>query len=79
MLPSSGHAGSFKNSFTSIDSYLHAKTGSMRHVYNLSGFLETKSGKTLLFSFMNNNFSAPASVLKNEMERVLSVFVNDLK
>lgn len=78
MLPSTD-TGSFKNSFSSIDRYLYAKTGSMRHVYNLSGFLETKSGRTLLFSFMNNNFNVPANVLKSEMERVLSVFVNDLK
>ncbi len=79
MLPSSGRTGTLKNSFPSGDGYIHAKTGSMRYVYNLSGLLETKSGKTLLFSFMNNNFKVPSSVLKKEMERVLSVFVNDLK
>lgn len=79
MLPSSGRIGTLKNSLPSSDGYIHAKTGSMRYVYNLSGLLETKSGKTLLFSFMNNNFKVPSSVLKKEMERVLSVFVNDLK
>jgi D-alanyl-D-alanine carboxypeptidase/D-alanyl-D-alanine-endopeptidase (penicillin-binding protein 4) len=79
MLPASGSTGTLKNSFASSDGYIHAKTGSMSHVYNLSGFLETKSGKTLLFSFMNNNFNVPSSVLKKEMERVLLVFVNDLK
>ena len=79
ILPFSGRTGTLKNSFPSGDGYIHAKTGSMRYVYNLSGLLETKSGKTLLFSFMNNNFKVPSSVLKKEMERVLSVFVNDLK
>jgi len=46
-------------------------------VYNLSGFLETKSRKIVLFSFMNNNFNVSFNDLKREMERVLSVFVNN--
>jgi serine-type D-Ala-D-Ala carboxypeptidase/endopeptidase (penicillin-binding protein 4) len=79
LLPTPGNKGTTGDSFTSISENLHAKTGSMRHVYNLSGFLETKSGKILIFSFMNNNFNAPSNVLKKEMERVLSVFVNDQK
>ena len=77
MLPESNLSGTLKNSFTNLRGSIHAKTGSMSHVYCLSGFLETKSGKTLLFSFMNNNFNASFSELKHEMEKVLSVFVND--
>ncbi len=79
LLPEPGKAGSFQNSFLKLQGHLHAKTGSMRHVYNVSGFLETKSGKTLIFSFMNNNFNVSFSELKTEMERVLLVFINDVK
>ena len=76
-LPESGKNGTLKTSFALLEGRIHAKTGSMRHVYNLSGFLETNSGKTLLFSFMNNNFNVSSSELKKEMERVLAVFVDD--
>lgn len=79
LLPVSGKSGTLKNSFKTLEGRIHAKTGSMSHVYNLSGFLETKSGKTLLFSFMNNNFNVSFSELKLEMERVLSVFANNTK
>ncbi len=77
LLPESGNTGTLKTSFPELTGKIHAKTGSMSHVYNLSGFLETKSGKILLFSFMNNNFNVSFNELKMEMERVLSVFVNE--
>jgi D-alanyl-D-alanine carboxypeptidase/D-alanyl-D-alanine-endopeptidase (penicillin-binding protein 4) len=79
LLPQSGASGTLESSFSAMDGRMHAKTGSMSHVYNVSGFLETKSGKTLLFSFMNNNFNVSFSELKREMERILTVFVNDTK
>jgi len=77
LLPASGTNGTLDVSFQKLKGKIHAKTGSMRHVYNLSGYLETNSGKTLLFSFMNNNFNVPPSELKNEMEKVLGSIVND--
>ena len=77
LLPESGTSGSLKSSFQNLEGSIHAKTGSMRYVYNLSGYLETKSGKTLIFSFMNNNFNVSFSELRFEMEKVLAVFVND--
>jgi D-alanyl-D-alanine carboxypeptidase/D-alanyl-D-alanine-endopeptidase (penicillin-binding protein 4) len=76
-LPEPGKKGTLRSSFLQLEKNIHAKTGSMSHVYNLSGYLETNSGKTLLFSFMNNNFNVSFSELKNEMEKVLKVFVND--
>jgi len=79
LLPESGKSGTLKSAFANLPGHIHAKTGSMSHVYNLSGYLETKTGKTLLFSFMNNNFNVSFSELKAEMEKVLAVFVNDVK
>ena len=77
MLPESGASGTLENSFNKLSGKIHAKTGSMQHVYNLSGYFETNSGKTLLFSFMNNNFNVSFGELKLEMEKVLTVFAND--
>jgi D-alanyl-D-alanine carboxypeptidase/D-alanyl-D-alanine-endopeptidase (penicillin-binding protein 4) len=34
---------------------IHAKTGSVEHVRTRSGFAETSSGRTLIFSFLSNN------------------------
>ncbi len=49
------------------DTFLHAKSGSMGNVYNLCGFLVTKKGKTLVFSFMNNHFRTSSQEVKQRM------------
>jgi len=50
--------------------YLFAKTGSVGNNNNISGYLITKSGKTLIFSFMNNHFRHPSSAVKEQMQRI---------
>ena len=71
LLPKSGVSGTLKKSFISEQSYIIAKTGSMSYVYNLSGFLLCKSGRILIFSFMNNNFNVSFGLLKEEMHKIL--------
>ncbi len=51
--------------------YIFAKTGTLNGASALSGFLFTKSGKKLIFSFMHNNYISSSSVFKYEMEKVL--------
>ena len=75
MLPESGKTGTLANSFIGLAGNIHAKSGSMSGVYNLSGYLVTNSGKTLAFSFMNNNFMVSPSLIRQEMEKVLSAFM----
>ncbi|NNJ88950.1 MAG: D-alanyl-D-alanine carboxypeptidase, partial [Eudoraea sp.] len=41
------------------------------NTYCLSGYMITASGKTLLFSFMNNHFMAPTATIKTQIEQVL--------
>lgn len=51
--------------------YVFAKSGSMSAVQCLSGYLLCKSGKVLIFSFMNNNIPDNSKAWKMEMQRVL--------
>ncbi len=71
LFPNGGVSGTLKNNFKEETAYVIAKTGSMSNVYNLSGYLITKKGEWLIFSFMNNNFEVPTSLVKMEMEKIL--------
>ncbi len=69
-----GQNGSLRNMFKGNDGpYIFAKTGSLAAVYNLSGYMITRSGRKLIFSFMNNNFSGSAAPVRKEVERVLNL------
>ena len=71
LFPMGGVSGTLKNNFKNEIPFIVAKTGSMTGVYNLSGFLITRKGKWLIFSFMNNNFEVPVTSIKSEMEKIL--------
>jgi D-alanyl-D-alanine carboxypeptidase/D-alanyl-D-alanine-endopeptidase (penicillin-binding protein 4) len=43
----------------------------MSHSYNLSGLVQTKSGKTYAFAFMNTNFPSSVSTVRKEVEKVM--------
>lgn len=53
--------------------YVFAKTGGMSGVHCLSGYVVCKSGKTLIFSFMHNNFVGSNRAWKEEMQRILEM------
>ena len=52
--------------------YIFAKTGTIRNVHCLSGYLQAESGKWYVFSFMNNNFPEGSATVKKPMEKVLA-------
>ncbi len=56
--------------------YVYAKSGSLKNIYCLSGYLITKSGKTLVFSWMNNNIKDNPEQIKSAFEQYL-LFVCD--
>lgn len=78
LLAVGGKTGTIRNYFKAPDGepYVFAKSGSLNGVYNLSGYLTTKSGKTFAFSFMNNNFVRPTSEIRRETERILTAVHN---
>lgn len=72
IFPGGGQAGTISNWYGSDGQpYIFAKTGTLRNKHCLSGYLVTKSGRLLIFSFMHNNFPTGSSPLKVEMAKVL--------
>ena len=74
MLPNGGRSGTIRSWYGHREGgepYVFAKTGTLNHNHSLSGFIMTRSGKKLIFSFQNNHYTSPSSVVKEEMEKVL--------
>ncbi len=71
LLPAGGKNGTIKELYTAEEPYFFAKTGSLRNNHSLSGYLITKRGKVLAFSFMNNNYVISSSEIKKAMEKIL--------
>ncbi|HMP29159.1 MAG TPA: D-alanyl-D-alanine carboxypeptidase, partial [Saprospiraceae bacterium] len=72
-----GNNGTLKYMFNGDKPFIFAKTGTLSGAYNLSGYLVTKSGKTFVFSFMNNNFAKPTSEIRREVQRILLAVKNN--
>jgi len=69
--PKGGVSGTLEDWYPgNPEPYIIAKTGSLGNNHSVSGYLLTKSGKTLIFSFMNNHFRQPSSEVKRRMQRI---------
>lgn len=51
---------------------IRAKTGTMTHVRNLSGYVRTKDGELLAFSFLCNNHNTPKTDIDALYNRILT-------
>ena len=73
LLPAGGIDGTLKDWYNSEtgEPYVFAKTGTFSNNHALSGFIRTKTGKLLTFSFMHNNYNASSTPVKLEMEKTL--------
>ena len=66
--PAGGESGTLENYFANNKPYIYAKTGTLSNNFNLSGYLITKKGTVLIFSYMNNHYKGSSSSRKKEME-----------
>jgi D-alanyl-D-alanine carboxypeptidase/D-alanyl-D-alanine-endopeptidase (penicillin-binding protein 4) len=71
--PVGGDSGTLVDWYGGSTPFLFAKSGSLGNNYCLSGYLITKSGHTLIFSFMNNHFLVPSSEIKNHMQVIFEI------
>lgn len=71
LLAVGGQSGTLKSGYGNSAPFIFAKSGSLTGVYNLSGYLVARSGRVLLFSFMNNNFVTSTGEIRREVARVL--------
>lgn len=73
LMAQGGQPGTLRDWYRDVQGpYLYGKTGSLSGVQNLSGYLKTRSGKTVVFSFMNNHFPGSSHQVKARMERILN-------
>ncbi|WP_162550017.1 D-alanyl-D-alanine carboxypeptidase/D-alanyl-D-alanine endopeptidase [Hymenobacter nivis] len=72
LLAAGGRQGTLRKRYHDAQGpWVWGKTGSLANNTNLSGYLRTKSGRLLAFTFLNNNHIVDSGDIRNEMERVL--------
>lgn len=70
--PVGGKSGTIKSWYANGDNpYVYAKTGTLSNNHCLSGYLVTKKGTLLIFSYMNNHYPGSSAPIKKRMERDL--------
>jgi len=78
LMPAGGVVGTIKSAYKTDNGlpFVWAKTGSLANNHNQSGYLITRKGKHLAFSFMNNNFTRPTREIRDEMVRIIT-YIHD--
>lgn len=73
LLPTGGR-GTLEKRFADYPEFVYAKTGTLSNNHNLSGYLVTKSGKLLIFSYMNNHYRYKTSTIQKQTDTILKDF-----
>lgn len=74
LFPAGGVDGTLKTAYAldNGEPFVWAKTGTIHAVHGQSGYLRTRSGRNLVFSFLNNNFLGSATPVRKEMVRIIT-------
>jgi D-alanyl-D-alanine carboxypeptidase/D-alanyl-D-alanine-endopeptidase (penicillin-binding protein 4) len=68
-----GESGTLKNWYGGKDKpYVFAKSGTLSNNYSLSGYIITKKGTFLIFSYMNNHYKQSNSEIRTQIQEHLS-------
>lgn len=68
-------ADRFKN--TPAAALIHGKTGSLSHVYSLSGYAVTQKGDHIAFTILTNNGTLPTKKALDTIDRIVERLVQD--
>jgi serine-type D-Ala-D-Ala carboxypeptidase/endopeptidase (penicillin-binding protein 4) len=71
VIMATGNEGTLEGRYKQDSGYIYAKTGTLSGVVALSGFVYTKSGKQLIFSFIVNNHTGSATAVRDAMEKLI--------
>lgn len=71
LLATGGVNGTIRKWYSADKPFIYGKTGSLSNNHCLSGFLVTKKGKVLIFSFMNSNYTASTNAIRRNMQDIL--------
>lgn len=66
-----GRTGTLRSNYGGKTPYIYAKSGTLSNNYCLSGYLVTNSGKTLMFSVMNNHYQKQNWQVRQETQKLL--------
>ena len=69
--PIGGKTGTIRNWYGKDPPFIYAKTGSLSNNHCLSGYLITKKGTVLIFSYMNNHYQISSAEIKTQMQEHL--------
>lgn len=74
LFPTGGVDGTLRSAYQLDlgEPFIWAKTGTINSVHNQSGYIRTRTGKLYIYSFLNNNFMEPTSVIRKEMVRIMT-------
>ncbi len=77
-LPVTGVDGTLKNRMkkTNAESKVHAKTGFVGHVRNLSGYIYSADNELFLFSMLVNNYTVPTPLINMFQDKICILLSN---
>lgn len=71
LLATGGAKGTIRKWYFAEKPYIFGKTGTLSNIHCLSGFLVTRKGRVLVFSFMSSNYTSSTNAIRRNMQSIL--------